>query len=115
MLLIHLPHIHSLWYILQTRYTHAGHVDETSSLFEYFDGNTYEDYNTGWDTYSPTFGDELESSIPDDVQEVCGGDLQCVFDYAVTNNRSIAIATHATTMGNQETQSILSEGSFIHM
>jgi hypothetical protein len=87
------------------------HVDETSSLFEYFDGNTYEDYNTGWDTYSPTFRDEFGSSIPDDIDDVCEGDLQCIFDYAVTNNISIAIATHATTMGNQETQSILTNSA----
>ena len=45
---------------------------------------------------------------------MCDGDLQCVFDYAVTNNVSFAAATHMTTIGNQETQNILSEGSTMH-
>ena len=102
---------HSRWLLHKHQYTHAGHVNESRSLFEHFDENTYEDYNAGWDTHSPTFGDELNSSIPEDAQEVCGGDLQCIFDYAVTNNVSFAAATHATTMNNQETQNILSEGS----
>ena len=88
-------------------HNYVGHVDVVDSLFEYFDGKTYLDYNDGWDTHSPAFTDELDR--PDDTETVCGDDTQCIFDYAVTGNVSFAIATHATTVNNQETQDILSK------
>ena len=43
------------------------------------------------------------------AQSTCEGDLQCVIDYAVTNDINFAAATHAVTMNNQEIQNILSE------
>ena len=55
----------------------------------------------------PTFTDEITSDTLVDVETVCEGDLQCIFDYAVSNNASFAAATHATTIDNQETQNIL--------
>ena len=84
----------------------TGHVNETDSHFEYI-GNDYSFYNDGWDTHIPTFRDEL--TAPSIVQGICGSDLQCIFDYAVTNDVSFAAATHTVTISNQETQDILCE------
>lgn len=80
------------------------------SLFAYFN-ETYYDYNNGWNTHIPTFWDELMVITHADALEMCEGDFQCTFDYAVTNDISFAAATHMVTMSNQETQEILSEFS----
>ena len=81
------------------------------SKFEYFDGNSYFTYNEGWDTHSPTFLGELDTSVLDNIEAVCGGVLECIFDYAITNNASFAAATYAVGVDNNETQSILGEFS----
>ena len=88
-------------------YTHTGHIDEDMSHFTYFDDTDYSTYNDVWDTHTPTFLDEIYSNILSDVETVCEGDLQCIFDYGVSNNASFATATHTTTIDNQETQDIL--------
>ena len=94
------------------------------SEFEYFDTDTYSTYNDGWKTHMPTFYDEIDTSLPDDVEAVCGGVPECVFDYAVTNDASFAAVTYAVAVDNGEIQSILSEicvfgkhlgREFIHM
>ena len=81
------------------------------SKFEYFDGNTYSTYNGGWDMHMPTFTDDLDTSILDDVEATCGDDTACIFDYAVTNDTNFAVATHTISMANEETQNTLSESS----
>ena len=83
------------------------------SLFEYFNGESYSTYNDEWDTHTPTFTVELSGAMDglSDLEATCGGDPECEFDYAVTNNASFATATHTVTSDNQDTQEILSEFS----
>ena len=79
------------------------------SKFEYFDGHSYSTYNDGWDEHTPTFTDELDTSILDDLDAVCEGNTQCIFDYVITNNASFATATYVVSTENEDTQNILSE------
>ena len=77
-------------------------MTEEQSHFNYFN-KSYDDFNSGWNTTIPAFMADF-----DGVQlEACEGDLQCLFDYAVTGNVSIAVATHTITMENMETVNIL--------
>lgn len=94
-----------------TVFIFIGHIEEAQSLFTYFDEETYSYYNDGWDTHVPTFQPMFnDAQTLDEAQAICGeDDLQCVFDYAVTNDISFAAGTHMVTMNNQETQIILSE------
>ena len=86
----------------------TGHVGRNQSLFQYFDGDSYDTYNDEWNTFVPIFTDELTQ--PADAMDVCeGNDLQCIFDYTVTGDVSIAIATHRATMENQDIIDILGE------
>ena len=90
-------------------FTHTGHINEDMSKFKYFDDTDYYTYNEGWDTHTPIFSDDIDPSILDDIEEVCGGLQECIFDYAVTNNASFAAATHAVSVENEEAHSILGE------
>ena len=60
----------------------------------------------------PTFSDAVDPDILDDVETVCEGNPQCIFDYGVTNDISFATATYVVSMENEETQNILSECFF---
>ena len=83
-------------------------MGRSQSLFQYFDGDSYDTYNDEWNTFVPVFTDELTQ--PEDALDVCeGNDLQCIFDYAVTGDMSIAIATHSATLENQDIIDTLGE------
>ena len=101
-------YVHIVLLIIYT----AGHIGGDSSLFQYFDGKTHSDYNDGWDTHSPSFEDELEIDTPSpEAVDICNDDMQCIFDYVVTNSMVFATGTHTATIENQETQDIL--GKFL--
>ncbi|XP_070537209.1 mucin-4-like [Ptychodera flava] len=74
-------------------------VQEAESLFNYSD-------NTSWDTYNendfvPAFFDEVRESSSESIiqiaEEVCEGNLQCLYDTLTTKNPTVGEATKVTS------------------
>ena len=56
------------------------------------------------DTFTPVFIDEQLSSVslPNNTDELCGDNIQCKYDYALTQKESIAKSTAQFTEKFQE-------------
>jgi hypothetical protein len=84
-------------------------VDETDSIFHYFDNTSYSIYNSDYLTFMPTFTSELMTSLPSDVDSVCQGNQACLYDYAISGNTELGNSTQMAAMSSQDLQAILSK------
>lgn len=76
-----------------------GRVPPEKSLFSYKDGMTWNDYNDV--EFIPSFLDELIGSYENKTlyrlaSEVCGTDIQCLFDSLAMRDVSIGLSTKRT-------------------
>ena len=88
--------------------THTGRVGmEEDSLFVYIGSDTYSSVNddTG---FIPQFGVDLDS-IPPSVLVLCGGNMQCLYDYVQTGDVGLAESTASEEMELQNTRNILGQ------
>ncbi|XP_048768421.2 protein mesh-like [Ostrea edulis] len=69
-------------------------ITETVSLFTYEVGKSYNDYQKL--SFRPAF--TSPANVPPEVEELCGGDEECVFDYAVTGSAELAAETQQFTV-----------------
>ena len=58
-------------------------------MFTYEPGKSYNDYQKL--SFRPTFG--LPSNLSPEVEELCGTDQECAFDYILTNSSNFAAET----------------------
>lgn len=87
-----------------------GLVSESESLFNYSIGDTsYFTANDGAQDYVPTFSDEVVANASQEVLDMCGGNLECVYDSSVTGSLVVGQATMDTSMTNDQTLQILGE------
>nr|XP_022323644.1 protein mesh-like [Crassostrea virginica] len=72
-------------------------ITENISLFTYEPGKSYHDYQKL--SFRPTFS--LPSNLSPEVEELCGTDQECAFDYLVTDSADFAAETlHITEIFN---------------
>ncbi|XP_048768432.2 protein mesh-like [Ostrea edulis] len=69
-------------------------ITENVSLFTYGVGKSYNDYQKH--SFRPAF--TPPANVPPEVAEMCGGDEECVFDYAVTGSAELAAETRQFTV-----------------
>lgn len=75
----------------------SGRITESISLFTYEPGKSYHDYQKL--SFRPTFS--LPSNLSPEVEELCGTDQECAFDYLVTDSAEFAAETrHVTEIFN---------------
>ena len=75
----------------------SGRITESISLFTYEPGKSYHDYQKL--SFRPTFS--LPSNLSPEVEELCGTDQECAFDYLVTDSADFAAETlHITEIFN---------------
>ena len=75
----------------------SGRITENISLFTYEPGKSYHDYQKL--SFRPTFS--LPSNLSPEVEELCGTDQECAFDYLVTDSADFAAETlHITEIFN---------------
>ena len=80
-------------------------MDESESVFTYFEPESYDFYNANSTTYVPVFLSDMNVSAA--ILDACGGDDSCIFDYSVTNDPSIGVSSMVVSMENQETLEII--------
>jgi len=78
-------------------------LDKTESLFSYPDGSSYETYNQGYETFTPTFI-TVQGGPPE-----CQGDFSCIYDSQVTGEIDIGLSSLNASLENQEMEMILGE------
>ena len=66
-----------------------GRINERETLFTYEAGKTYKDYQIL--SFRPEF--LLPSNIPPEVEQLCGKDLECMFDFIQTGSAEFATET----------------------
>ena len=82
----------------------TGAVTEEESLFSYsLDGASFEDFQ--YPDHQPIFLDQLNPTV--EQVEVCGGDQQCMYDYAQTGNIEIGLATMEVEQSTSTNQMLL--------
>ena len=82
----------------------TGAVTEEESLFSYsLDGASFEDFQHP--DHQPIFLDELTPTA--EQVEVCGGDQQCMYDYAQTGNAEVGLATMEVEQSTSTSQTLL--------
>ena len=74
-------------------------MSDSDSLFSYPDGLSAADFS--FPDHMPVFLDELDSSTLSEAREICGQDLQCIYDYSQTGNRELAMITMETNQENR--------------
>lgn len=84
-----------------------GHVSESDSIFTYTSNTSYDSINAGYSTYVPPFLDNMQ--VPADAADVCGTDMACIYDYAVTGDASFGSSTLNLTSSNENLQMTLGE------
>ena len=88
----------------------AGHVSENESLFDYSIGDTsYAAINHGYLNHTPLFTDEVIGNASQEVLDMCGGNVACIYDSTVTGSLSVGQATLNTSQANQITIQILGQ------
>ena len=50
----------------------------------------------------PVFLEDIIDDVPQDVIDMCQGNMQCVYDTAVTGDMSVGLATLSTSDSNTE-------------
>ena len=68
---------------------------------------SYSAINDGYLDYIPVFTDEIQASP--EVEAMCGGNAQCVYDATVTGDMTVGQGTLDTSMENDETVQILGQ------
>ena len=82
----------------------TGAITEEESLFSYsLDGAGFDHFQHP--DHQPIFLDELAPT--DEQVEVCGGDQQCIYDYAQTGNIEIGLATMEVEQSTSTNQMLL--------
>ena len=74
-------------------------MSDSNSLFSYPDGLSAADFS--FPDHMPVFLDELDNSTLSEAREICGQDLQCIYDYSQTGNRELAMITMETNQENR--------------
>ena len=84
-------------YILQCIFI-AGTTQESETLFEYFNGRSYQYFVADNADFTPKFLDEANQILVAEAKTVCNGitDLPCIFDYVFTQNQEVAENTAGT-------------------
>jgi tryptophan synthase alpha subunit len=88
---------------------YVGRVSKGKSLVYYGEDQTTHDLNQRLDfvpIFSPTF---TSAAAEQAAQALCGGDVFCLLDYAVTGDSSMATATLHTTHAVDTTNHLLSK------
>ena len=67
----------------------SGRINERETLFTYEAGKTYKDYQIL--SFRPEF--LLPSNIPPEVEQLCGEDQECMFDFIQTGSAEFATET----------------------
>ena len=94
--------------IMMLNFSSHGHVQVSESIFTYFGDYDYAFFNSNYQSFQPTFSSN-RTNPPSDVFEVCGGDRDCVYDYALTQNVDLASSTYNLSVSNRASRSILSK------
>lgn len=77
-------------------------------MFDYsITNSSYSAINDGYLDHTPVFADEVQASP--EVEAMCGGNAQCVYDATVTGDMAVGQATLDTSMQNDETVLILGQ------
>ena len=76
----------------------AGTTQESETLFQYFNGRSYQYFVADNADFTPKFLDEANQTLVAEAETVCNGttDLRCIFDYVFTQNPEVAVNTAGT-------------------
>lgn len=88
----------------------VGQVTAGESLFTYPDGLTAANFSVP--DHVPQFLDEINSTVREQAENVCGANLQCIFDFAQTGNEALAQNTKTIDEENENNEQISSEIDF---
>lgn len=79
----------------------------TESLFYYGNGLGHADYS--FPDFVPKFIDEANETLVANATDFCGeGNNQCIYDFVITGNRELALATNITEAEAVETKATAS-------
>uniref|UniRef100_A0AC35EXF5 Uncharacterized protein n=1 Tax=Panagrolaimus sp. PS1159 TaxID=55785 RepID=A0AC35EXF5_9BILA len=81
-------------------------VTPQTSLFTYFGGKNFADFNNL--NFTPTFSFNT-SAVSNSVQDICKNDWSCLFDYFYTSNLGLANFTLISTQSYENTINILNK------
>ena len=82
----------------------AGEIDPDESLFSYPEGLTAANFS--YPDHIPAFLDEVVNSASEEVLDVCGDNLECIYDAAQTGDISIGLETMQADADNKIDQAI---------
>ena len=75
----------------------AGTTQESETLFDYFNGRSYQYFVTDNADFTPKFLDEANQTLVAEAETFCNGtDLPCIFDFVFTQNPEVAENTAGT-------------------
>ena len=74
------------------------------SIFNYSvgAGASYSEVNDGFATYLPIFLEDIIDNVSQSVIDECQNNVQCIYDYAVTGDMSVAMDTLVTSDMNTD-------------
>lgn len=81
-------------------------MQDYESEFRYGNGLSHADFN--FPSFVPAFFDEANATLKAEAETICNN-TQCIFDYAVTGNRELALETTATEVEAEERKVIASK------
>ena len=84
-------------YILECIFI-AGTTQESETLFQYFNGRSYQYFVADNADFRPKFLDEANQTLVAEAETFCNGptDQPCIFDYVFTQNPEVAENTAGT-------------------
>ena len=76
----------------------AGTTQESETLFDYFNGRSYQYFVTDNADFTPKFLDEANQTLVAEAEIFCNSttDLPCIFDLVFTQNQEVAENTAGT-------------------
>ncbi len=91
-------------------------MEEDDSFFNYsIDGTSYSAINDGFNSYIPTFTENIITGASAVVRDACMNDQKCIFDYLVTGDEGVGVSTFNISMGNDATVMELGENVILLM
>ena len=81
---------------------YAGEIHPEDSLFTYPADTTAQNFSNP--DHIPVFLSDIMESASPEILEACGGNPECVFDYAATGNPEIGLGTLSANINNTQDQ-----------
>ena len=90
----------------------SGQITANETLFFYTSGSSYDSYANP--SFEPTFElPPVDNATLVDVTKTCGGSEECIFDYLLTDKKSLALASAAAVKQHEVVVEALTMGEML--